>query len=63
MEREDIYIQVVSRELKMPVELITSKRRFREFCEARQAEIEYIGHVPSNQQVAVRIKKIGPPRP
>ena len=29
----------------------------------RQAEIEYIGGVPCNRQVAVKIEKIGPPRP
>jgi hypothetical protein len=39
------------------------QKAFIEFCKTRQAEVEYIGYVPSNQQVAVRIKRIGPPRP
>lgn len=36
-------------------------KAFMEFCKARQAEIGYIGYVPSHQQVAVRINNIGPP--
>lgn len=36
-------------------------KAFSEFCQARQAEIEYIGYVPDNEQVAVRIKKIALP--
>jgi hypothetical protein len=37
-------------------------KAFLQFCQARQAEIEYIGYVASDQQVAVRINKIAPPR-
>ena len=36
-------------------------KAFAEFCQARQAEVEYIGYVPTNEQVAVRIKRIAPP--
>jgi hypothetical protein len=36
-------------------------KAFLEFCQARQVEVEYIGYVPDNEQVAVRIKKIAPP--
>jgi hypothetical protein len=36
MEHEDAYIQLVSSKLKIPVELISSKCRLRELCEARQ---------------------------
>ncbi|MBL8232878.1 MAG: hypothetical protein JNL98_30545 [Bryobacterales bacterium] len=32
----------------------------REFCETRQVEFEYIGCVPTGEQVAVKIKKINP---
>jgi len=35
-------------------------KAFLEFCQARSAEVEYLGYVPTNQQVAVRIKNIGP---
>ncbi len=38
-------------------------RAFDEFCKARQAEVEYIGYVPNDEQVAVRIKRIDPPAP
>jgi hypothetical protein len=38
-------------------------KAFDEFCKARQAEIEYIGYVPDDEQVAVRIKRIAPPVP
>jgi hypothetical protein len=38
-------------------------KAFIEFCKAREAEVEYIGYVPSDEQVAVRIKQIRPPRP
>jgi len=37
-------------------------KAFFEFCQARSAEIEYLGYVADNEQVAVRIKKIAPPR-
>jgi hypothetical protein len=36
-------------------------KAFFEFCQARKAEVEYIGYVPDNEQVAVQIKKIAPP--
>jgi hypothetical protein len=38
-------------------------KAFFEFCQARKAEVEYIGYVPDNEQVAVVIKKIAPPPP
>jgi hypothetical protein len=38
-------------------------KAFLEFCQARSAEIEYIGYVPDNEQVAIRIKKIAPLHP
>jgi hypothetical protein len=36
MKREDIYIQLVSDKTLLPIELIKSKKRKREICEARQ---------------------------
>jgi hypothetical protein len=38
-------------------------KAFLEFCQARSAEVEYLGYVANDQQVAVRIKKIAPPSP
>ncbi len=35
-------------------------KAFLEFCRARQAEVEYLGYVPTHEQVAVRIKTIAP---
>lgn len=35
-------------------------KAFLEFCRARQAEVEYLGYVPTHEQVAVRIKSIAP---
>jgi predicted ester cyclase len=35
-------------------------KAFEEFCEARHAEIEYIGYVADGEQVAVRVSKIAP---
>lgn len=38
-------------------------KAFLEFCQARSAEVEYLGYVANGEQVAVRIKKIAPPSP
>lgn len=38
-------------------------KAFLEFCRAREVEVEYIGYVPTDEQMAVRIKNISPPRP
>jgi hypothetical protein len=38
-------------------------KAFFEFCKSRSAEFEYIGYVPNDEQVAVRIKRIPPNRP
>jgi hypothetical protein len=35
-------------------------KAFLEFCQARSAEVEYLGYVATDEQVAVRIKKIAP---
>lgn len=36
-------------------------KAFFEFCRARQADVEYLGYVATDEQVAVRIKKVAQP--
>lgn len=38
-------------------------KAFFEFCRTRHAEVEYLGYVPTHEQVAVRIKTIAPAAP
>lgn len=35
-------------------------RALAKYCEARQVEVESLGYVPADEQVAVKIKKINP---